>query len=53
MSIEDQGIGMSGLAVAFKKAGVTAKNPRWSWSNGSGDGKVVVMTRLREVFFNV
>ena len=40
---------MSGLAAAFKKAGVVAKNPRWSWSARSEDGKVVVMTLWKDL----
>jgi hypothetical protein len=40
---------MSGLATAFKKAGVTAKNPRWSWSARSADGKVVVITLWKDL----
>ena len=39
---------MSGLAVAFRQAGVTAKNPRWSWSARSEDGNVVVMTLWKD-----
>ncbi len=40
---------MSGLTAAFKEAGVTAKNPRWSWSARSEDGKVVVMTLWKDL----
>ncbi|MGH7047722.1 MAG: hypothetical protein ACREE2_15175 [Stellaceae bacterium] len=40
---------MSGLAAAFKKAGITAKNPRWSWSARSADGKAVVMTLWKDL----
>jgi hypothetical protein len=40
---------MSGLATAFKAAGVAAKNPRWSWSARSADGKVVVLTLWKDL----
>jgi hypothetical protein len=40
---------MLGLAVAFKKAGATAKNPRWSWSARSKNGKVVLMTLWKDL----
>jgi hypothetical protein len=40
---------MSGLATAFKAAGVAAKNPRWSWSARSADGKVIVLTLWKDL----
>jgi hypothetical protein len=40
---------MSGLADAFRRAGVTAKNRRWSWSARSADGKIVVMTLWKDL----
>jgi len=38
-----------GLAEAFRQAGVTAKNQRWSWSARSSDGKTVVMTLWKDL----
>jgi hypothetical protein len=40
---------MAGLAEAFRRAGVTPKNRRWSWSARSGDGKTVVMTLWKDL----
>ena len=40
---------MSGLAEAFKRAGVVAKNQRWSWSARSSDGNTVVMTLWKDL----
>ena len=40
---------MSGLAEAFRRAGVTAKNQRWSWSARSADGRIVVMTLWKDL----
>jgi hypothetical protein len=42
---------MTGLAAAFAHYGVAPKNPRWSWSARSKDGKTVVMTLWKD-FFN-
>jgi hypothetical protein len=41
---------MTGLAAAFAHYGVTAKNPRWSWSARSTDGKTVVITLWKDHF---
>ena len=41
---------MTGLAAAFAHYGVKPKNPRWSWSARSEDGKIVVMTLWKDHF---
>ena len=35
---------VTGLAPAFRTFGAVGKNPRWSWSARTPDGKTVVMT---------
>lgn len=39
---------MTGLAAAFKAFGAEGKNPRWSWSARTPDGKTVVMTLWKD-----
>lgn len=41
---------MAGLAEAFRRAGVTLKNPRWSWSGRTRNGETVVMTLWKDLF---
>jgi hypothetical protein len=37
-----------GLADCFKRYGASGRNPRWSWSARSEDGKVVVLTLWKD-----
>jgi len=41
---------MTKLAEAFASFGASGKNPRWSWSARSADGKTVVMTLWKDGF---
>ncbi len=38
----------SGLAACFKRYGAQGRNPRWSWSARSEDGKTVVLTLWKD-----
>jgi hypothetical protein len=37
------------LNEAFRRAGAPLRNPRWSWSARSADGKTVVMTLWKDL----
>jgi hypothetical protein len=40
---------MTGLNAAFAFFGAAGRNPRWSWSARSPDGKVVVVTMWKDL----